>query len=300
MLRTYLLKKRTISEFVREAASLYRLNFSNIERNTIDLANRTRSMLNTIEMQLDRPLENCDILEVGPGQSRPLMYALGKKNRWTGIDIEIPPDSFSIENTLRLYRRNGFERALKTSVRQLSGIDRRRIRALECEFGATGASGKMVEADASAMPFPDSSFDVVISISVFEHLSDPPAVIREIARVLKPGGVAHIVTHLYTSPSGCHDPRLFNDLNALPYWAHLRSHHSDKVSENSYLNKWRAVKFIESFEALWIGSKTKFISKHDELESALNALRNTCELLEYHDDELLHDVLITIWQKHAG
>jgi len=300
MIRTYLLKKRNISEFFREAVSLYRLNSSNIERNARELGNRTRLMINTIEQQLGRPVENCNILEVGPGQSRPLMYALGKKNQWTGIDIEVAPDFFSIRNILRVYKRNGFQRALKTSARQLAGIDRRRIHALEHEFGSTGVSGQMLEADASAMPFPDSSFDVAISISVFEHLSDPTAVMREIARVLKPGGVAHIVTHFYTSPSGCHDPRLFNDLNALPLWAHLRNDHSNKISENSFLNKWRAARFIETFETLWIGSKTDFISKHEELKSPLDSLKASGELCEYHDDELLHDVLITTWQKHAG
>ena len=39
-----------------------------------------------------------------------------------------------------------------------------------------------------SLPFPDSSFDVVMSWSVFEHVSDPVAVLRDIRRVLRPGG----------------------------------------------------------------------------------------------------------------
>jgi SAM-dependent methyltransferase len=40
------------------------------------------------------------------------------------------------------------------------------------------------------IPFPDGSFDCVVSNMVMEHVEDIDAVIAEIARVLKPGGIA--------------------------------------------------------------------------------------------------------------
>jgi SAM-dependent methyltransferase len=51
------------------------------------------------------------------------------------------------------------------------------------------------------IPEPDASFDFVVSVSVMEHIPNLPAVLRDVARVLKPG--APLIT---TVPSvGFHD-----------------------------------------------------------------------------------------------
>lgn len=44
------------------------------------------------------------------------------------------------------------------------------------------------EASVTALPFVDATFDAVFSHALFEHLSNPAAAAREVARVLKPGG----------------------------------------------------------------------------------------------------------------
>ncbi len=44
-------------------------------------------------------------------------------------------------------------------------------------------------AEAEALPFPDATFDVVSAYSVFDHLVDYRVTLREVARVLKPGGI---------------------------------------------------------------------------------------------------------------
>jgi SAM-dependent methyltransferase len=48
--------------------------------------------------------------------------------------------------------------------------------------------------DATALPFEDDSFDTVVSFHVLEHVDDPWAAVREIHRVLRPGG--HVVLGL--------------------------------------------------------------------------------------------------------
>jgi demethylmenaquinone methyltransferase/2-methoxy-6-polyprenyl-1,4-benzoquinol methylase len=50
-----------------------------------------------------------------------------------------------------------------------------------------------VEADALKLPFPDHSFDLVTSAFGFRNLADYDSGLREIARVLKPGGEVGIL-----------------------------------------------------------------------------------------------------------
>ncbi len=52
----------------------------------------------------------------------------------------------------------------------------------------TGARVELVEADAAALPFPDASFDVVVGHSFLYLVPDQAGVMREAARVLRPGG----------------------------------------------------------------------------------------------------------------
>ncbi|HCB34913.1 MAG TPA: SAM-dependent methyltransferase [Acidimicrobiaceae bacterium] len=45
-----------------------------------------------------------------------------------------------------------------------------------------------IAADAIALPFPDACFDRVVASEVLEHIDDDSKALRELARVLRPGG----------------------------------------------------------------------------------------------------------------
>jgi len=89
------------------------------------------------------------------------------------------------------------------------------------------------------LPFKDNSFDVVLSLSVLEHVKDPFKCAGEIARVLKPGGLLiccvpflqpyHGYPHHYYNMTGQGLKNLFDDkleidkieitVNELPVWS---------------------------------------------------------------------------------
>jgi SAM-dependent methyltransferase len=71
-------------------------------------------------------------------------------------------------------------------------------------------------ADGQALPFPDAAFDMVLSHAVIEHVADAARYMRELARVLKPGGTMYLSTAPYLSFAGAHLPRL-----VLPLPLHL-------------------------------------------------------------------------------
>lgn len=50
-------------------------------------------------------------------------------------------------------------------------------------------TGWFCAANAVTLPFPESSFDVVLSTGLLEHFSNPLPVLEEMVRVVKPGGL---------------------------------------------------------------------------------------------------------------
>jgi len=52
-----------------------------------------------------------------------------------------------------------------------------------------------VHGEIEAIPIPDASFDVVLCLQVLEHIPDPAAAVRELRRVVRPGGRVLASTH---------------------------------------------------------------------------------------------------------
>jgi len=56
------------------------------------------------------------------------------------------------------------------------------------QMGKWYQSNLDIISDITSIPEPDTSFDAIMCVEVFEHLPEPIKVIREFARLLKPGG----------------------------------------------------------------------------------------------------------------
>jgi SAM-dependent methyltransferase len=62
-----------------------------------------------------------------------------------------------------------------------------------------------VVADAARLPLADGSVDGVLCSNLLEHVASPPAVIAELARVLRPGGWLYLSWMAWYGPLGGHE-----------------------------------------------------------------------------------------------
>jgi SAM-dependent methyltransferase len=65
------------------------------------------------------------------------------------------------------------------------------------------ARARSVAGDATAMPFGDGSFDRVIAAEVLEHIPRDQQAMNEIARVLRPGGIAAVTVPAWLPERVC-------------------------------------------------------------------------------------------------
>lgn len=97
--------------------------------------------------------------------------------------------------------------------------------ALAKELGITGF--RFFCQDAAKTDFPDGSFDTVIMNDSMEHVDKPAEVLKEMARILKPGGRLYINFPPYNHPFGAH----LSDAIGIP-WVHC--FFSDKTLIEAY------------------------------------------------------------------
>ena len=158
---------------------------------------------------------------------------------------------------------------------------------------------KVLQMDAAAMTFADSSFDVVHARSVFHHLPDPEQAAREIARILRPAGAAYISLHLYSSDTGSLDPRNMGTERTLPPWAHLRTSTKDSVLQNAFLNELRLSEWRELFADSMPGSRVEGQPSANAVALSDDAARlmSEGELTGFTLEELLTGTVVVTWRK---
>src|SRR6185436_7695380 len=80
---------------------------------------------------------------------------------------------------------------------QCTGIDLtpRSVEITRHRFRLYGADGNFMISDGERLPFRTESFDVVYSNGVLHHTPDTAAAIRQVHRVLRPGGTAKVMLY---------------------------------------------------------------------------------------------------------
>jgi SAM-dependent methyltransferase len=216
-------------------------------------------------------------------------------NTVVGIDLDITPQGWQVLTYIRMLRENGFIRFANTVGRKALGIDR----AISLELARQLGLNKLPRLDirhmdATKMSFADASFDMVFSHGVFEHIDHPESALKEIVRVLRPGGYVHLCLLPYTSYGGAHDMTISAGLLAV--WAHLRPQYRHKVDMNAYLNRLTLSQWREIISREFPGAKI-ICKKEDKHKEDLNELRRLGELLDYTEEELLTHLTDVVWKK---
>lgn len=144
------------------------------------------------------------------------------------------------------------------------------------------------EADATALPFEDAEFDLVTCRIAPHHFSDCARFVQEMARVVRPGGVAAVVDNVV--PESAEAAGYINRLEKIRDPSHSRA-----LSEREWVALFRSAGFetfaVERFRKalgfeLWAGMKSLDAAMRARLRGMLvNAPSEAREALAPEDKE---------------
>lgn len=239
---------------LRELVELYRYHDRFVELQARhDYENVfSKSLRDLREFGLDS-IRGRAVLDLGCGQRAPFAILAAQHGAdVTALDAEYVKPGGMLKTFIASLWHGGVKRAIKTCARRVI-FDGRYYRVLrelsQYERGRINAI-KFVSCDPrrGMYPLPDSSFDVVFSNAVVEHVADVDQFASEVSRMLRCGGLFHGLIHNYYSLSGGHNmewayPHLAGS-QKVPPWDHLRA---NKFPSHVYLNKLSPQQYLESF-----------------------------------------------------
>ena len=92
----------------------------------------------------------------------------------------------------------------------------------------------LLQADVQQLPFPDSSFDTVVSCLVFCSVEDPARGLAELRRVLRPAGQLRMLEHVRAP-----HPTLSSLQDRLnPLWSHLSGRSEERRVGKECRSRW--------------------------------------------------------------
>jgi ubiquinone/menaquinone biosynthesis C-methylase UbiE len=155
--------QRLINYHKETLYGVVRISMERLSKNYLDLT-RSRELFQRLSVYL--PQSPGNILEIGSGCGQFVAYA----SRWGGHNaFGIEPDSVYIS---------------------ICG-------EVQKELGTP--ADHLLQSVGEQLPFSSNSMDLVTSVTVFEHVSNPSMVLKESIRVLKPGGFLHFTFPNYGS-----------------------------------------------------------------------------------------------------
>ena len=283
--------------FFTRAAEEYK-KLGNEEKDAIwriHLSSMTRQHLKKV---FNVEWHDCKLLDIGCGQLLRNALIFGIDNKIVGIDVELPFRYPYVFDFFKTIRQSGMRRAAKTAVRQVLGMDRRFRRSLMRHLSASKLPDIEIHLmDAMNLEFADNSFDGVYSFSVFQYIASPDLAAQQIYKILKPGGVAYIQLHLYTSMGGSDHPLLRRNSKKYPPWGHLRRSTPFYLKHGMNVNCWRLAMYKKMFESIF--DQVHYVSNDGEQERARRFLKPSirAELNEYSEQELLTSTFTVLCRK---
>jgi len=106
-------------------------------------------------------------------------------------------------HAFEVYRRGAHIVALDYSLADLKDVSGLFAAMTEAGEAPAGTSWATVNGDGTQLPFPDDTFDHIICSEVMEHIPDDAAAARELARVLKPGGMLAVTVPTFLPERIC-------------------------------------------------------------------------------------------------